>query len=214
MRLSDRKKQRRQRQIILRILFFATILRLFLFWKIPLSYWTEQVYDDQLMFRYAESLADFQWLGSYSHVTLVKSASYPLFVAVCHLIRLPYSLAVGLLCVASAAVFVKAAERLIPAFVWRAAIYLLILYSPVGFKYLIVQRTYQAALIPYAVILVFSCMIAVFLRREDEKSMRRWAAGGAVCLPFFYYIRDDSIWIMPFVLTVTLVTIGLSLIHI
>lgn len=208
MRLSDRKKQRRQRQIILRILFFATILRLFLFWKIPLSYWTEQVYDDQLMFRYAESLADFQWLGSYSHVTLVKSASYPFFVAVCHLIRLPYSLAVGLLCVASAAVFVKAAERLIPAFVWRAAIYLLILYSPVGFKYLIVQRTYQAALIPYAVILVFSCMIAVFLRREDEKSMRRWAAGGAVCLPFFYYIRDDSIWIMPFVLTVTLVTIG------
>ncbi len=65
MRLSERKKQRRQRQLIMRFLLFATLFRLFLFWQTPLSYWTEQVYDDQLMYHYADSLADFQWLGDY-----------------------------------------------------------------------------------------------------------------------------------------------------
>lgn len=208
MRLSERKKQRRQRQLIMRFLLFATLFRLFLFWQTPLSYWTEQVYDDQLMYHYAESLADFQWLGDYSHLTLVKSVSYPLFAAFWHIVRIPYSVAMGILCMVSSAVFVKSVYRLIPHIAWRAAIYLLLLYSPIGFKALVVQRTYQMALVPYAVILVFSCMIALFLGRDDESRLRRWGIGGAVCLPFFYYIRDDSVWIMPFVSVVTAVTLA------
>ena len=208
MGLAERKRRRRQKQIVLRILFAATLFRLFLFWKIPVSYWTEQVYDDQLMYQLAVNLADFQWLGKYSYVTLVKSISYPLFVAACHWIRIPYSIAIGILCIGSAVAFVKAIERLVPSFIWRAAFYLLILYSPIGFKSLVTQRTYQMALVPYAVILVFACMIALFLRRDEVKSLQRWGIGGALCLPFFYYIRDDSIWIMPFVLTVTVVTLG------
>ncbi len=198
----------KKRQIIWVILLLATLFRLFIFWNVPLAYYTEQVFDDQLMCNYAVSLASFKWLGEYSFVTLVKTISYPLFVALCHRCMIPYSIAIGLLCVASAGVFVKAIDRCVPSFMGKAGIYLLLLYSPIGFKTLVVQRTYQLAVVPYAVIFVFSCMIAIYLRREEQEGFRGWAVGGAVSLPFFYYIRNDSIWIMPFVLTVMLVTLG------
>ncbi|MCI9454125.1 MAG: hypothetical protein HFG83_09900 [Dorea sp.] len=200
-------KINKNKQIILWILLLATVFRLFLSWKIPVAYFTEQAYDDQLMYNHAVYISDFKWLGRYSHTTLIKSISYPFFVAICHWLSLPYSIGLGLLNIISAYVFIKAVDKLIPSLKGKAVIYLLMIYSPAGFDYLIAQRTYQPAVVPYGAILVFSCVIAVFLRRNED-SFKKWAIGGAFCLPCFYYIRDDSLWILPFVCVALFVTIG------
>ena len=75
-------KINKNKQIILWILLLATVFRLFLSWKIPVAYFTEQAYDDQLMYNHAVYISDFKWLGRYSHTTLIKSISSPFFVAI------------------------------------------------------------------------------------------------------------------------------------
>lgn len=195
----------RKKMVVLIVL--ATIFRLFLFYNTPLRFATEQVYDDQMMYNYAKSLSEFRWLGGYNLTTLCKEISFPLFVAVCHWISIPYSLALGMLCIGSAYVFVKATSTLVTSFHVKAVFYILLIYAPIGFSALVAQRTYQLSVRPYATILVISCMIAIFLRR-DEKDLWKWSIGAAVSLVFFWFIRGDSIWIMPFVISVILITTG------
>lgn len=197
----------KMRFLVFGLLIIASLFRIYLFLNTPLSYRTGEVYDDYAMFSTAKYIASFQWLGPYNEMTLIKEISYPLLGALCSLASIPYSFVLGILCISSAALLILAIDKVITNVYFLAILYLLIIYSPVGFFAHITQRTYQMAIVPYAVLCVISCMIALFLRRNEEK-WGGWPIGAAVSLAFFWNIRSDSIWILPFIIAATLISLG------
>ncbi|MDO5147715.1 MAG: hypothetical protein Q4D60_12030 [Eubacteriales bacterium] len=73
---------------------------------------------------------------------------------------------------------------------------------------MISQRAYRMAIVPYAAILVFGCFIGLYFRRDQEiRVLLPWSIGSGLSLAFFWFIREDSIWIMPFVAVVLLLLI-------
>ena len=178
---------------------FLTLIRVGLYMTMPVMVYADQMHDDRLLFNYAESLISGNWLGTYNYLTLVKGISYSAFIAVCSKLFIPYTLGLALLGVGAAFVFIKAIQKIISNEYVLWAIYLLLIYAPITMTNITAQRLYRMSIIAPAVLLVIACFIGLFLRRKESlKALLPWALGAGASLAFFWHIREDSIWLMPF----------------
>lgn len=169
----------------------------------------DQRYDDRMMFENAGNLINGVWLGDYNSYTLSKGISYPLFLVLARKLFLPYSALLSLLQAAGAGLFVQALSLRLQNPYGRAALYLLLLFSPVSLTLLVTQRLYRMAIVPGMVLLVFSGMIGLTLRKDQPlKRQLPWALLTGLALAFFWQIREDSAWIMPFIAVMTVWNIG------
>lgn len=169
----------------------------------------DQRYDDRMMFENAGNLINGVWLGDYNSYTLSKGISYPLFLVLARKLFLPYSALLSLLQAAGAGLFVRALSLRLQNPYGRAALYLLLLFSPVSLTLLVTQRLYRMAIVPGMVLLVFSGMIGLTLRKDRPlKRQLPWALLTGLALAFFWQIREDSVWIMPFIAVMTVWNIG------
>lgn len=169
----------------------------------------DQRYDDRMMFENAGNLINGVWLGDYNSYTLSKGISYPLFLVLARKLFLPYSALLSLLQAAGAGLFVQALSLRLQNPYGRAALYLLLLFSPVSLTLLVTQRLYRMAIVPGMVLLVFSGMIGLTLRKDQPlKRQLPWALLTGLALAFFWQIREDSVWIMPFIAVMTVWNIG------
>lgn len=169
----------------------------------------DQRYDDRMMFENAGNLINGVWLGDYNSYTLSKGISYPLFLVLARKLFLPYSALLSLLQAAGAGLFVQALSLRLQNPYGRAALYLLLLFSPVSLTLLVTQRLYRMAIVPGMVLLVFSGMIGLTLRKDQPlKRQLPWALLTGFALAFFWQIREDSVWIMPFIAVMTVWNIG------
>lgn len=201
------KKITKEKLIIVTVILLS-LFRIGLTLKLPLAIYTDQLYDDALLFKYAESILAGNWLGEYNNLTLVKGISYPIFIVLGQLLFMPYTLLLSVFNIGSAYLFVKAIEKVFKRKIFLPIIYIILIYSPVGFSFLISQRLYRMAIIPYSVLAVFACTIGFYLRRNEElKNKLPWAIGSGIFLLFFWNIREDSIWIAPFIIVVTLLVV-------
>ena len=86
----------------------------------------------------------------------------------------------------------------------QTLLYLLLLFSPISLTLLVTQRLYRMAIIPGMVLIVFSGMIGLTLRKEQPlKKQLPWAVLTGAALAFFWQIREDSVWILPFMAVMT-----------
>ena len=157
-------------------------------------------YDDYLMLRMAYGLLDANWLGPYMMETLTKGISYAVFLATAKFLNLPYGVLWWFLMCASCLLFCLAVREKIKDIKILAIIYVFLLFSPVGFSSDISMRFYRNVLIPWVALIIVSCVIAVFFRRNKGiEHCLPWIFTLSFALPFFWYIREDSLWILPFV---------------
>ncbi|WP_022748660.1 hypothetical protein [Lachnobacterium bovis] len=190
------------------IVLFVTIFRILINFKIIYSINPAYVEDDGLLYMFADRIKENKYLGDYNSRTLVKGISYSLLLAFNSISGLSYSMVLSILDVLSAYVFVKAFEKKIPNKFVLAVMYILILFNPVNLDNSVRQRMYRNALVPDMVVLTFSLLIGLFFRRNDRlKIQLKWAVSAGIALSFFYHLREDSFWIMPFVIVVTLLQI-------
>ena len=87
---------------------FMTLLRVVYSAGYTYEYIVNAGMDDQWMVSRAYSILGGQWLGPYSHVTLIKSVTYPIMLAFFRAISMPYGMGVGLFMVAVSFVFARA----------------------------------------------------------------------------------------------------------
>lgn len=201
--ISDNKKN-----ICFIIVILITLIRIILCNKILLRFRCIEVYDDQLLFGYAKSLLAGEWLGAYNNLTLVKGISYPVFIVLCNLLSIPYTAGLSLLNIGSALAFLKAVSPRLTCFYSKCIIYVLVIFAPTGFSAYITQRTYRMAIVPYVVLLVLSCMIGLYFRRTNPlRQWLPWSVGAGFSLSFFWYIREDSIWILPALFVIIVLTV-------
>ena len=189
-----------------------TVFRLLIHLKMPLAIFPEEGFDDRLCYEHGFALARLDYLGEYNYLVLSKYYMYGLFMAICYFLMIPYSLGLGLLNVGSA----YALKRALGAKLGKvecAVIYLLCIYNPVYFTSNITQRVYRNAILPSAVVLVMAAFFGIYFNAGIcVKRMALWSILGALALPFMWYIKEDSIWIAPFMLvTYVLTTVKLIL---
>ncbi len=201
------KKSNLIKTIVLCFALLITFARLFIQMRLPDLISANQTVDDALMQGLAMHLYSGEYLGEYGEFTLCKDYAYSLMLALCYKLLIPYSLFVSVLNIGSAVAFCQSVKKYV-SFFPRVVIYTLLIYSPVTFSDLTALRIYRNSVISYMTLFVFAGFIAFFLYK-DEKSIKKlipWAILECICLPIFWYIKEDSIWILPFIVVITLIS--------
>lgn len=191
------------------IILFFTALRILAGLRIPYMILADQRYDDRMLFENAYDLLSGVWLGSYDSYTLAKGIGYPLFLVLAKKLCLPYSVLLSLLQAVGAWLFIRALSVRWKNPYGQTLLYLLLLFSPINLTQLVTQRLYRMAIVPGMVLVVFSGMIGLTLRKEQPlKKQLPWAVLTGAALAFFWQIREDSVWILPFVSVMTVWNVG------
>lgn len=157
-------------------------------------------YDDGHYIHLANELISGNWLGDYNTTTLSKGVSYALFLAGSYKLHLPYGLSFGLLQIFAAFLAAQSFKPIVKNPLFLGGIFVFFMYSPITFLDEYSTRIYRNALVVPVAIIIIACTIGIYLRRaESIKKFALWMSGLVIALPFFWYLREDSIWILPFV---------------
>ena len=155
--------------------------------------------DDELMFAAAQSIGAGQWLGEYGWATIAKSMGFAVYLAIVHALHIPYLIANALLW---AAACVAAAAALAPLFrrrVERLAVIFVLWFSPFATAQFTL-RVYRDSILPQLILLSFAGVMGCCLRwNEALKKQLPWAALAGFATAACRLVRDDAIWIYPFV---------------
>ncbi len=194
--------------IILIILAVLTLIRLWLGMRTPLLLQADARYDDFLFVRYAEELLNGNWLGNDS-LSLAKTASFSIILALGYLLGIPYNAGLYIMYILACVLISIAFYYIIKNKYFCYILYLFLLYSPVMFHEENAQKVYRGGYIVIFAIIVFASVIAQFGISFDRNAGRKaliWALIGSVTLPVFWLMKEDSVWILPFVCAATVIT--------
>lgn len=181
------------------------VIKQYLVYDLPIYAISNALPDDGLMVYLAENLRNGQWLGSYQRLTLVKGIGYPLFLALSSLSPFGYLSISSLFYTVSVLCMVYAVKPLFRTYRSLAFLYTVLLFCPVSAALVTFQRVYRNSISPAQVLLIIGSFAGIYFRREwPVKRQLPWIFGAIAGLVSFYYTREDAIWIMPFVLMVTL----------
>lgn len=189
------------------ILIVLTMFRLMLSIKSPYFINLFAGYDDQLFIHYSEELLKGNWLGEYSTKTLSKGVSYSFFMVWTNKLHLSYGFLLGLFNIFASSIAAIALRPLLKNRWILTFVYTFFLYSPVTFTSEYSTRIYRNTLVVPAVLLVVGCLIGLYFRRNGKlKPFILWSLGLSIIFSFYWYIREDSLWLLP------LVSVGLLII--
>lgn len=196
---------------ILGIAVLFTIIRLYLYSKAIYGTDMSATYDDQLLIHYAQNILDGKWLGEYTTTTLSKGISYSLFLVLAHKLHLSYAVLFGMFSILASILVALAFKPIVKNKYLLLSIYFYFLFSPISFTHEYSTRTYRNALVIPAVEIIIACLLAIYYRKySSRRKLLPWFLGLAVSFPFFWFIREDSIWLLPF----TVVALGISFVQI
>lgn len=190
------------------LLFGVTIFRFILSWKAP--YWVDMTasYDDQLYIRYTQELLNANWLGSYTTTTLSKGISFSLFVFMANKLNVSYSVILGMLNILAsllAAVSLKPITKNKWIF---SLIYTYFLFSPIGLMNDYSTRVYRNSIVVPTAVLIIACLIAIYFRKFWKPiRLLPWFIVLSIVFPFYWFIREDSIWLLPITVVSSLIVI-------
>ena len=160
--------------------------------------------DDELMFYAAQSIGRGEWLGPYSWATIAKSMGFPVWLWLLHVLHIPYLIGNQLL---YGGACVMAANALEPVFCKRSTRFLVVFvlwFSPFATAQFTL-RVYRDSILPAIILCAFSGVIGFCLRiSRTWKESIGYAAAGGLFTGFARLVRDDAIWIYPFVICATL----------
>lgn len=194
---------------IKKFLFFVFVLGIIkqiLVSHIPIYAITTGAIDDHLMVRTANNLLTLKWLGAYDNLTLVKGPFFPFFLAVSNFIGISYIDMVTVTYTLASAIFVIAIHKIFQSKYPLYFIFLILLFNPISYSWDAVQRVYRNSITAGQVLFIFSGYFALYLRRaEPIKKLIPWALCSTLGLVTFWFTREDAIWIVPFIVVVTII---------
>lgn len=172
--------------------------------------------DDALMIRQAATIIDGQWLGQYSETTLLKGVAFPLFLAICYFWEIRYISAITILYIIACLTMIFAISKVIRSKIALLCIYILLLFNPIMFSSQIMQRVYRSSIIPPLALFLIACYINLFLLTNSENKFLEkilTVIFSSIALPFLWFAREDSIWIMPFIIFIILASLVSTLVR-
>lgn len=174
------------------------IIRHYLILEMPVFAYIDYISDDELMVEQAYNIKNGNWLGRYGYNTLLKGPVFPLYLALLSILKIPYIFATTAVFAISCCLFVYSIKDIVKNKVILLIIFALTLFNPIMFS-IDFQRVYRNSLVPSFALMIISFLNLALLNRNEDK-MWKYIVGivsASLILPFFYYLREDSIWIIP-----------------
>ena len=197
--------------ILLIVLSIILILiRTYLILELPIFAYIDYISDDELMVHQAFDMKEGRWLGPYGYNTLLKSPVFPMFLATICVLKLPYIFSVTLCYIVASCMFVYSMKDVIKNKVILFILLVFMIFNPIMYS-ADFQRVYRNSLVPSLALMLISFFNLVLISRNKEKISIKFVIGIIVAsfiFPFFYYIREDSIWIVPFICFYSLIIIS------
>lgn len=187
------------------IVFAIGLIQVFMIGKMTIYQRGYSIHDDILMIDHAENILNGEYLGDYSNKTLLKRISYPLFLSVCNVMNIPYLTGLGLFWVISTILFIFAIRKQISNKKILFLMYIFILFNPVMYSFKWAQSMYRNSIIAPATLLVITSLVGMYYSRNKNKEFIVWSIAAGISFSFFWNIREDTIWLLPFFLCAILI---------
>ena len=203
----------KDKQFLLFAIFFL-IIKIILMKDVTIYAITTAFADDQLMVHIAEKLLRLNWLGGYNHYTLAKGCFFPFFLAVGKFFHIDFISCVQIFYALSCYLFLRAIRPVI-CFQWTIyPFYLLMLFNPIMASSEVIQRVYRNSITPAQVLLVFGGQLGFYLRYQyGKKFSMKWAIVTTCGFISLWFSREDTIWIVPFLIVSAVVIFLKAIIH-
>ena len=158
--------------------------------------------DDFLMYQAAKSITAGGWLGAYGFMTIGKHMLFSVWLAFLNLIGVSYLFAGQLLYLLSSLAIVFAFSPMIKNKAYLFVFYLVTLFNPASFADFTL-RVYRDNISVSFCLLVFASLIGFALRVEGSKTLLLWFYSilGGISFGASYLLREDGIWLIPFIIT-------------
>lgn len=164
--------------------------------------------DDELMWRAANSITAGEWLGGYDCLTLSKQMFFAVWLALCNKLGVPYLVAGQLLLCGAALAMAWAFAPVLRQNKFRFLLFAALALSPAGAASFTL-RVYRDNIFPSLCILFFAGLIGCALRYKGGlRHYWPWLTLAGVGLGLAKITREDGIWLLPFALAATVITVG------
>lgn len=179
-------------------LLILTLLALFLGSSRNVEAITGAALDDRHFVDQAFSLLHGQWLGAYSHTTLIKGPFYPLFLAINNVLGLPLLFSEQLFHCLSGLAFIYALSYFYRQRWGLVCLYALYIFHPVIF---VTNRVVRDGVYISLTGLVFASTILMLAHLMGQVKQKRLAIYHALFwgLSFasFWLTREEGVWLVP-----------------
>lgn len=204
----------KKKRALFLVLIFITVLRLWLSAAQMMRSVPLMGYDDMLFLVHAVNIAHGKWLGAYDQNTLVKGVFYPLFIAVNHYIGLPLLFTQQLLFVFACVVSIRAISPFVKSPIVLAVCYVIFLFNPGSYTSMATTRVIRDFVCGSCALLAVSCMAAMYIRLFARKPIRIvWPILMGLAFAGAWLTREDSVWVLPFLVVVTILCLILVLLR-
>ena len=160
--------------------------------------------DDLLMVKWAWSIIDGKWLGDYQYSTLMKGPIFSYILAMLFKFKIRYLVFVNVAYVVACLYFICSIRKLIKNKYLLIPLYIILVFNPIMFSREVVQRVYRNSLIPTFALLLIGGYTGAYLNRNEKFKYLFYIVSLCGILPLFYYMREDSIWLVPYVIFMSL----------
>ena len=159
--------------------------------------------DDELMFRAAQYISAGQWLGPYDWLTLSKHMLFPFWLALIHLLHLPYLGANQLLWAGACLALVQAFAPVVKKRWARLVFFGGMVFLPTAMASFTL-RVYRDSIYPAICLFFFAGVVGYALRyRKPLKYCLGWQLLAGFGLAASWLCREDGYWLVPFLVAGT-----------
>ncbi|MCI9447140.1 MAG: hypothetical protein HFH36_07045 [Lachnospiraceae bacterium] len=169
--------------------------------------------DDELLKDWAFSISRLKWLGDFGTYTFMKEPGFSFFLAVCYRLHIPYIFSITLGYSIACMIFCTALRKI---FSGKSVflLYIVLLFNPISFCCMVLQRVYRNGLGIVLTLFVFGGLLHMYfsLCEENRKKILRWSVFTGLSLGYLWITKSDTIWILPFTVTICAVMFAILLV--
>ena len=176
------------------VLIVLSILKLILSAFLPNIMFSILTYDDKLMLDLSSSLSNFNWLGEYNSVTLIKGMFYPFILSLCNILKVKYTFFLSFMYILSCIYLCIMLNKIIKNEKIIYIIYILLLLNPLSSSISLFQRLYRNSLSLSQTLILVGSLIG-FIMSKDEKDYISYGIIIGLITSTIILNREDYYWI-------------------
>lgn len=161
------------------------------------------LHDDTLFLTQATSILGGNWLGNFSEYTLIKGPVYPLWLAFNFILGMDVIHAQDMLFLVASIIVIKAVSISIKNRLVLLVVFIFVYLNPVSYDFLSISHAFRMVIYTSLSLMVFGSMLGLFLRLiKGDKRYIYWSLLFGVAISFFWYTREEGVWVLPGVLLI------------
>lgn len=203
-----------KKNFVLVCMLIIALMRFYLVERLPIMAYPTEVYDDQLMVELTKNIIEGKWLGDYDSNTFIKRPGFPMFLAFLKNLNLSFLFSLDILYILSCFYFMYSIKDDIKNGILKIIIFSLMIFNPISYASWTFQRVYRNGAGLFQTIFVFSGMYILFKKRKEPiKKLMPHIILISTMLSLIWHSREDSIWVLPFIIVATFLIILFNIIE-